>query len=156
MKEVVEIIRNELNSTEYEEVDALGSFLNESNNRGKVITPGSVYGFFVSLSKDEKEELFKEARVKQTLRPTNTSLIKPIKDNIYALYWGKDKSLGARINAHVNNPKGKTGLARLSAYTSLHGKSISCFALVVNNYSGFEAHLQSKFPDILKTKSHEL
>ena len=156
MKEIAEIIRNEFHSTEYDEVDACGSFLNETNNKGKLITPGSVYGFFVSLSGDEKEELFQEAQLKQTLRPTNTSLIQPIKDNVYVLYWGKDKSLGARINAHVNNPKGKTGLARLSAYTSLHGKFISCFAIVVNNYSGFEAHLQRKFPDILKTKSREL
>ena len=156
IKHLVEFIRRELSSTDFEEVDAIGTFVNEENNKNKTITPGSVYGFFVSLTENEKNILFEEAKIKGTLRLKNISSIKPVKDEIYVLYWGKDKSLGSRINAHINNPTGKTGLARLSAYKSLHNKTITCVALVVNNNSGFEAHLQREYPDILKTNSAKL
>jgi hypothetical protein len=156
LNELITTIRREFDSTNYKEVDVLGSFVNESNNIGKTITPGSVYGFFVSLNEQEKTKLFEEAREKKTLRPSDLSTIKPIIDDLYPLYWGKDKSLGSRINAHITNPISRTGLARLSAYTSLHGKSISCLALVVNDYSMFEEHLKIKYPDILKTKSRKL
>jgi len=156
LNKILEVVRKELNGKKYTEVDAVGSFTNEANNANKSIIPGSVYGFFVSLDKSGVEVLFQEAIDKYTCRLNNISEFKPVIDDVYPLYWGKDKSLGARINAHIKNPKGKTGLARLCAYKSLHGKTISCIALVVNDYSGFESHLQAIFPDVLKTKSVKL
>ena len=156
MNEILKIVRNELDGKKYLEVDATGSFVNEADNSNKSIIPGSVYGFFVSLNNTEVEELFREAQGKDTCRLNEISDFKPIIKEIYPLYWGKDKSLGARINAHIKNPKGRTGLARLCAYNSLHGKTISCIAIVVNNYSGFENHLQKTFPGLLKTKSVKL
>ena len=156
MDKILKVVRERLDGSRFSEVDAIGSFVNEADNSNKVIIPGSVYGFFVSLSQTEVKALFEEAKNKDTCRLKNINEFKPVIDDIYPLYWGKDKSLGARINAHIKNPKGKTGIARLCAYKCLHDKTISCIALVINDYSGFEKHLQESFPDLLKTKSVQI
>lgn len=153
MNKILNVVKGKLDGKRFYEVGATGSFVNEADNSKKTITPGSVYGFFTSLNQPDIKALFDEAKNKGTCRLNDINDFRPIIDDIYPLYWGKDKSLGARINAHIKNPEGKTGLARLCAYKSLHGKSISCLALVINDYSGFEKHLQKSFPDLLKTKS---
>jgi hypothetical protein len=156
LSDIIEIVRAELDGVNYLEVDVVGSFVNESNNKGKSLTPGSVYGFFASLDQNEVQALFKEANDKGSCRLKNVNEFKPIIGDIYPLYWGKDKSLGSRINAHINNPEGGTGIVRFCAYKCLHGKKISCIAVVVNDNSSFEKHLQKKFPDILLTKRNKI
>jgi len=162
MKAIPNLVRSHLDGVTHIEIDAFGIFKNEKDNSKKSITPGSVYGFFVSLSKIEADDLFNEAKCKQALALPSRGDFKPIVGDIYPLYWGKDKSLGARINGHITNPDGKeqgktgTGLIRLCAYHTLHGKDIGVFAIVVNDYTSFEKHIRSIYPDLLKTKSTRL
>jgi hypothetical protein len=162
MNRVPNIIRSLLDGAEFSESDAFGKFINERDNSKKVIVPGGVYGFFAKLNKSQVDALYEEAKVKKTNALKEKSDFKPIIDDIYPIYWGKDKSLGSRINAHINNPDGKeqgkkgTGLIRLCAYKSLEKIEIGVFTIVVNNYSAFESHVRSQYPDLLKTKSTKL
>ena len=127
---------------------AEGVFTNTSTNKNILSLPGATYGFCVRLSDQESDSVFNEARSKQTARLTNVEEWHPIKKDIYPLYWGKDKMLGARVHQHLKNTK-KTGLARLCAYTTLHGKEIACVALTVSQYSEFEAALHRERPHLL-------
>lgn len=129
-------------------VVAEGVFINTSNNSKALNLPGAVYGFCVQLSDDERNALFAEAKLKKTSRFDTVSDWRPLQDDIYPLYWGKDKMLGARIYQHLMNTKA-TGLARLCAYTNLHGKNIACVALTVTHYSDLERELQSTHPHLL-------
>lgn len=162
MNRIPKIIRSHLDGSTFHEVDAFGIFTNEHNNSKKTITPGSVYGFFVSLLPEDADLLFNEAKSKNALALSSRHEFKPIIDNIYPLYWGKDKSLGSRINGHIMNPDGKeqgkagTGLVRLCAYLTLQNKEIGVFAIVVNDYSGFELRIRSIYPDVLKTKNTKI
>ncbi|HLO64938.1 MAG TPA: hypothetical protein VK165_18405 [Azonexus sp.] len=161
MNRITAIVRSHLHGS-FHEVDAFGTFVNEPDNSKKTITPGGVYGFFVKLSADEVDLLFAEARSKNTLAINLRANFKPLVENIYPLYWGKDKSLGSRINAHIKNPDGRaqgktgTGLVRLCAYSTLHGKEIGVVAVTVSDYSAFERHIRSIYPDLLKTKSTKI
>lgn len=128
---------------------AAGVFKNSPNNAKILDLPGAVYGFCVRLEANEHTRVFSEAEEKGTTRLGDIHEWRPLRDNIYPLYWGKDKMLGARIHQHLKNTK-TTGLARLCAYTSLHSKEIACVALTVTRYSDLEAALQIAHPHLLK------
>lgn len=127
---------------------AEGVFVNRSNNAKALNLPGAVYGFAVRLSASERDAVFAEAQLKQTTRLVAIQDWLPLEDNVYPLYWGKDKMLGARIHQHLRNTK-TTGLARLCAYASLHDKEIACVALTVTKYSELEAAIQKTHPHLL-------
>lgn len=162
MERIPNIIRGLLDEVIYSESEAFGRFINQRDNSQKFLIPGAVYGFFAKLSKEQAKALYGETKERKTNALKSLTDFKPILEDIYPLYWGKDKSLGSRINAHINNPDGKeqgkqgTGLIRLCAYTSLENVEIGVFTIVVSNYSDFEIHVRSKYPDLLKTKSTKL
>ncbi len=162
MNRIPDIIRTHISKSTFNEVDAFGIFTNEPSNAKKNITPGSVYGFFVELLPNEVGILIQEAKAKKSFALSFQDDFKPIVDNIYPLYWGKDKSLGSRINGHITNPDGKeqgkvgTGLVRLCAYQALQNKKIGVCAIVVDDYSEFESHIRSIYPNALKTKNTKL
>ncbi len=127
---------------------AEGVFKNSETNEKVLTFPGSAYGFCVRLNEQELNSIFNEAITKRTARFGNIQEWRPISEDIYPLYWGKDKMLGAKIYQHLKNTK-TTGLARLCAYKALHGKDIACAALTVTNYSELEAALQMERPHLL-------
>ena len=127
---------------------AEGVFTNNQTNDKVLNLPGAAYGFCVRLDDSERDNVFAEALQKNTSRLSDVHEWLPLKDNIYPLYWGKDKMLGARIHQHLKNTKA-TGLARLCAYTSLHNKEIACVALTVTKYAELEEALQAKHPHLL-------
>lgn len=118
----------------------------------QTLFPGAVYGFAAKLSKRDLRALFHEAAHRGLARPSTLESIKPIEGELYPLYWGKDKQIGARPYQHLNNPVG-TGAIRLSTYQSLLGKPIACATLVVSDYVAAERAIQKAFPDILKTST---
>lgn len=122
----------------------------------QTLFPGAVYGFAARLSKEDLHTSFQEATKRGLARPSMLESIKPIEDELYPLYWGKDKQIGARPYQHLNNPVG-TGAIRLSTYQSLLGKPIACATLVVSDHVAAERAIQKAFPDILKTstKKHD-
>ena len=129
---------------------AEGVFLNTQNNKKALNLPGAVYGFSVRLNTSEKNAVFAEAKERQATRFVSIQSWLPIGEDVYPLYWGKDKMLGARIHQHLNNNK-STGLARLCTYTTLHNMHIACVALTVTNYSNLETALQRAHPHLLLT-----
>ena len=134
---------------------AEGVFLNTPNNKKALNLPGAVYGFTVRLNTSEKNAVFAEAQQKQTTRLPSIQSWLPLEEDIYPLYWGKDKMLGARIHQHLKNNK-STGLIRLCAYESLYNKNIACVALTVTDYSNLEAALQIAHPHLLLTTNRVL
>ncbi|WP_422910501.1 hypothetical protein ACOCLD_00875 [Pseudomonas sp. MAC6] len=131
-----------------QQVVAEGIFTNTSTNTETLNFPGAVYGFCVRLNELERNAVFAEAQQKRTTRLNSVQEWKPLEVDIYPLYWGKDKMLGARIHQHRKNTKA-TGLARLCAYETLHGKEIACVALTVTKYSELESALQTTRPHLL-------
>jgi len=127
---------------------AEGVFTNTATNEKALNLPGSTYGFCVRLNDQERQAVFRESLTKRSSRLNNVQEWRPIAEDIYPLYWGKDKMLGARIHQHLKNTK-KTGLARLCAYTTLHGKEIACVSLTVTQYSELEAALHQERPHLL-------
>ncbi|MES1997764.1 MAG: hypothetical protein V4446_00455 [Pseudomonadota bacterium] len=127
---------------------AEGVFTNNATNEKVLNLPGAAYGFCVRLNEEERNAVFAEAQDKKTTRLINVNQWRPLSEDIYPLYWGKDKMLGARIHQHLKNSK-TTGLARLSAYSTLHDKNIACVALTVTQYAQFEAALQNERPHLL-------
>ena len=130
------------------EVPASGEFYLSSLST--VMFPGAVYGFAARLSESERLALFEEAQKRGLSRLESVSSFKPIEDDLYPIYWGKDKQLGARPHQHLQNPVG-TGAIRLSTYKSLSGKAIACTVLVVSDFVRAEFAIQRAFPDLLKT-----
>lgn len=108
----------------------------------QTLFPGAVYGFAERLSKEDLHALFQEATKRGLARPSMLESIKPIEDELYPLYWGKDKQIGARPYQHLNNPVG-TGAIRLSTYQSLLGKPIACATLVVSDHVAAERAIQN-------------
>ncbi|EMA7644992.1 hypothetical protein WMY96_19265 [Vibrio diabolicus] len=150
MENVIKIIKSELVDGLYEEQVAFGTYLNEKDNSKKILTCGSVYGFFVRLNNKQLNDLISEAKNKLTLK-NSVGDIKPIFDDVYVLYWGKDKSIGARLNAHIQNKSKGTSILRLCAYKSLENIKIGCYNIVVSNHDEFEVYLQKTYKQILKT-----
>lgn len=134
---------------------AVGVFTNSETNVNSLVLPGATYGFCVRLSPDQRHNVFKESQNFRTNRFVEISCWSSIQDDIYPLYWGKDKMLGARIHQHLKNTQ-TTGLARLCAYTSLHGKEIACVALTVSKYAELELALQRDRPHLLKAVTRVL
>lgn len=130
-------------------VVAEGIFTNTHANKNALNLPGSVYGFCVRLNEQERYSVFTEAKSKKTNKLFNVQEWLPLRENIYPLYWGKDKRLGARIQQHLQNNARGTGLARLCAYTTLHNKEIACVALTVTKYSELEDAIQNECPHLL-------
>ena len=112
--------------------------------------PGSVYGFACELDHVEKEALVYEAISKGLSRMRDPSEFHPITGNLYPLYWGKDKRLGARPYEHVGDPTG-TGAIRLSTYEVLFDKDISCAVVIVSDNDRAEMSLKERYPDLMKT-----
>ena len=147
---MLEIVKSEFASAGVREVAAVGKFL-LSDCKPKLF-PGSVYGFFVNLSRKEAKEFFDEARQRQALYTDDFSDFQPIKDDYYPIYWGKDKALGKRPHEHLKDPKG-TGSIRLSTYRSLRGKEIHSIVVIVDDNEKLENHLQKMYPHLLLTKT---
>ena len=76
---------------------------------------GSVYGFAIKIENEtDKHELFEAANKNGDIKEgIDEKSWNPIDDSYYPLYWGKDKYMGARINAHMNNYK-STGTIQLN------------------------------------------
>ncbi len=163
MKKIIALVSKQLSPAGCKKCHAFGSFKNEANNKRKSIMPGAVYGFFVRLTSAEAKALFAEATSKGAAKLSREEEFKPMFDAVYPLYWGKDKSLGARLHNHLNNPDGKvegkksgTGIIRLCAYSCLHGKNIGCYCVVVDDFKKFEKHLHTAYKDLLKTKQSKI
>lgn len=146
------IIREQLSLADVSEVPAVGAF--KLCDETPKLFPGSVYGFFVELTPEEVKALFEEAQNRSATFISSLENFKPIKDNYYPIYWGKDKSIGKRPYEHIKNPKG-TGAIRLSTYKSLHGKTIHSLAIVVDDNDKLENYLQRKYPHLLLTKTEQ-
>lgn len=129
------------------------TFINLPDNTNSLHLPGATYGFCVRLSPEERDAIFLEAKSYQTNRISSSEEWLPIKENIYPLYWGKDKSLGERIYRHLKNNSEGTGLVRLCAYSSLINKEIACVSLTVTKYTNLESELRNSHADLLKTSS---
>ncbi|MGR3178828.1 MAG: hypothetical protein ACUZ8E_12305 [Candidatus Anammoxibacter sp.] len=151
-KKLLSVMQAAFKNNKIEVVHASGDFTLVKDQK-MVLFPGSVYGFAVSLNKNEKQELFNEASKKGLAQLNTASDLKPIKGNLYPLYWGKDKQIGARPYQHLRNPKG-TGAIRLSTYNALIGKEISCAVVVVSNCEA-EKVLQKTYPCLLKTTTQK-
>jgi len=149
---MLEIVKNELKLAGVIEVEATGKFF-LSDSKPKLF-PGGVYGFFVELSEKEVQEFFNEAIERKASNLKSVSDFKVIKDNLYPIYWGKDKSIGKRPYEHLKNYKG-TGSIRLETYKSLVNKQIHSIAIVVDNNNKLERHLQKRFPHLLLTKTEQ-
>ena len=149
-RSLVAAMRRALTGSGIDEVTASGEFTLPAYR--PTLFPGAVYGFAVHLDHAELKALFEEARARKLSRVSRLKSINPIEGTLYALYWGKDKNLGARPYQHLNDPR-KTGAIRLSTYGSLRGKRIACVSLVVSDYAAAERILRSAYPDILKTSA---
>ncbi|WP_148300330.1 hypothetical protein [Holophaga foetida] len=119
-----------------------------------VLFPGAVYGFAAILKPDDKLNLFHEATNRGLTRLNSPEEFNPIVGNLYPLYWGKDKYLGARAYQHIYNPQ-KTGSIRLSTYRELKNKEIICASITVESYVNAEIALKDAFPDLLKTSTQK-
>lgn len=145
---LLHIMRSTLEDARIVEVPSAGEFILPSAR--PILFPGAVYGFAIQLSDEEKQHLFDETKGRQLNRLGVLTEFKPIEDNLYPIYWGKDKQLGARPHQHLQDPE-KTGAIRLSTYKSLKGKAIACVSLTVADFEAAERVLQTKFPHLLKT-----
>ena len=146
---LVEAMRRVLMKQGIEEVPASGEFTLPATNK-PTLFPGAVYGFAVRLSEEERVALFSEANGRGLSQLAEISSFKPIEDDLYPIYWGKDKQLGSRLHQHLNNPTG-TGAIRLSTYRALSGKVLACATLVVPDFEVAESIIQNAFPHLLKT-----
>ena len=117
-----------------------------------VLFPGAVYGFAASLNDVQRCQFFNEAKDRRLNRIRELNDFRPIEGDLYPIYWGKDKQLGARPHQHLQDPT-KTGAIRLSTYSSLAGKIIACVSLTVADFESAERAIQSKYPDLLKTST---
>lgn len=145
---LADAMRKVLSANGIKEVPASGEFILPAAK--PILFPGAVYGFAVCLSKQERIDLFEEAKARHSARIRDIADFQPIQDNLYPIYWGKDKQLGARPHQHLQNPT-KTGAIRLSTYEALSGKVLACATLVVPDYVAAERIIQKAFPDLLKT-----
>ena len=141
-------MRRALVAASIPEVPASGEFVLPATR--PVLFPGGVYGFAACLSDEERSQLFSEAETRGTTRMRDISEFRPLEGNLYGLYWGKDKQIGARPHQHLQNPV-KTGAIRLSTYQALLGRKIACATLVVQDYASAERYMQHSFPCLLKT-----
>ena len=141
-------MRNALLANSIAEVPASGEFVLPAVK--PILFPGAVYGFAVCLSEKERSTLFNEAAGRHSTRLKEIADFRPIEGDLYPIYWGKDKQIGARPHQHLQNPV-KTGAIRLSTYQALVGKAIACATLVVQDYSSAEQLIQNAFPCLLKT-----
>ena len=142
------IVKDELQNAGVLEVPAVGEFI--LGSASPELFPGGVYGFFVELQPDEATAFYNEAFNRGTASISSREAFKPIKDNFYPIYWGKDKSIGKRAYDHIKNPDGN-GVIRLATYNSLNGKVIHIFTMIVDDYKKLEIHLQNKYPHLLLT-----
>lgn len=117
-------------------------------------TKGTVYGFLVELTELELINLKNEAKEMGTLKNENLSSIKPIFENFYALYWGKNLDAYGRINAHLNGHKGGNSNLHLKDYENLTEKNIVYGTIYVDNNKKLEDFLLENYPPLLKTKKN--
>jgi hypothetical protein len=126
-----------------------GTFINTADNAKALSLPGSVYGFCVRLNVQERDAVFAEAMQYDSNKLSQADNWTPITEDIYPLYWGKDKMLGSRIYGHLRNHQ-TTGLARLCAYQTLQNREIACAVMTVNDNALFEKELHRAYPHLLK------
>ena len=132
-----------------------GLFINSADNKKKLPKSGSTYGFCAQLTPSQKKLLFAEVLKNNTGNLNTITEFNPMFEDAYPLYWGKDKSIGARLHQHLTNPKG-TGAVRLSQYKSLHGLDIVYALIITDDYRRMEKALQKKYPHLLKTTMKQL
>lgn len=142
------VMRQVLRCAEIAEVPAAGEFTLPGVS--PILFPGAVYGFAVRLTEEQARDLFEEAKERGLNRLPKLEDFRPIEGDLYPLYWGKDKQLGARPHQHLQDPT-KTGSVRLSTYKSLAHRKIACVSLTVDDFEAAERALQTAFPDLLKT-----
>lgn len=111
---------------------------------------GSVYGVAIKL-KDEsdKKQVFK-AIPEERRNNTKVENWKPIDENYYPLYWGKDINMGIRIHSHTRSMK-STGTLQLNTLQALKGREVIYGVLPCLNCEKHEKQMHEKYPDILKT-----
>ncbi|RDH81054.1 MAG: hypothetical protein DIZ80_13110 [endosymbiont of Galathealinum brachiosum] len=128
------------------------TFKISENKDAEGVLYGSVYCVAVILSADEQVELENEAISKNSLK-TKIKNIKRIKiennNELIPLYWGKDAAVGYRLYRHILNKKPKAGCIGLRFYKSLQDKDLILASLPVNDFKGFEEHMENKYPPML-------
>lgn len=149
---LLDAMREVLRAEGIREVPAAGEFRLPAVS--PIIFPGAVYGFAARLTDAEKQEFFQEALGRKLNRLSDPAAFVPIEADLYPIYWGKDKQLGARPHQHLQDPE-KTGAIRLSTYQSLAGKAIACVSLTVSDFETAERAIQAKYPDLLKTTTRK-
>lgn len=115
---LLHVMRQALDESGIDEVAAAGEFSLPAVK--PVLFPGAVYGFAARLSPKELRRLFDEAHARALSRHPDPTKCRPIEGNLYPIYWGKDKQLGARPHQHLKDPM-KTRAIRLSTDAALAG-----------------------------------
>ena len=117
---------------------------------------GSVYGFAIRINSDEqKKYIFDSAEAAGDLRDdANLNEWCEIENGYFPLYWGKDKYMGSRINAHTKDYK-STGTIQLNTKKYLVNQDIIFGVIQCLNYEEYEEKIRNKHRDILKTKSRD-
>lgn len=152
---LVSFMEKVLEQSSIVQVSISGSFVNSRNNKKLSIFPGAVYGFAAILSNQQVTSIFDECQKKNTAKLEQKSNWLPIVENMYPLYWGKDKTIGSRPYQHLNNPKG-TGCIRLSQYESLAGIEIFVASIPVSDFNVAEKALIKTYPCLLKAITRRL
>jgi hypothetical protein len=150
---VMEFLKKELENSNISEVMPIGEFI-VGDEKPKLF-PGSTYGFLAILDIDSAKKLFDEASSRNASNISSLEYFRPVFENVYPLYWGKDKSIGKRPYEHLYDPSG-TGSIRLHTYQCLNDIHILCFAITVNENEKFEKHLQNNYPHLLVTKTEQV
>lgn len=114
------------------------------------IDHGSVYGIAVQLTQSEVRDFWNAYSGKNQMK--HIEEWKPIEENYYPLYWGKDKFLGDRMYKHTKVYK-KTGTARLCLRKELDGKDIIYGICICSDYSAAEQILHQTYPALYTKKT---
>lgn len=113
---------------------------------------GSAYGIAIQIKKAEREKIYNAIKEDKHSKVDQIPLDKwkPIRDDWYPLYWGKDKYAGSRINAHARTRK-STGTLQINKREYLDGAKLIYGVVLCDKYSKIEKQLQRQYPCLLKT-----
>lgn len=149
---IKEFLHKSMKEAECSEGNIIDSFEFLINGVLPKKTKGTVYGFIVQLSRKELLNLTDEAKEMGTLKNENLFNTKPIFENFYVLYWGKNLDVYGRINAHLNGHKGGNSNLHLKDYENLAEKKILYGTIYVDDNKKLEDFLIENYPPLLKTK----
>ena len=110
---------------------------------------GGVYGFAIELTKKQKKKFFEDiVKAGFKRRILNLDDWKPIAENYYPLYWGKDVNLGFRLYEHTKANKTCASIAlcrpEFAGYKIIYG------AVLCKNRDVYESILHCDYSDLLK------